>query len=282
MRSVRARDGTDIAYFADGQGPPVVLLHGATSEGRHTWAAELPALARVHRVLAPDARGHGGSGWDPATGITWDLLADDVSDFVDALGLETIHLVGFSMGAATALLYATRAPERLRSLLVAGTSLVDEPRRSVARRLLDPDCIERDEPAFAAELAARHDPAHGEGHWRALLRAVFAGTADPPHIGPADLRRVTVPTVVAVGDADPFCPVEQAGRLKRQIPGAGLFVSPGCGHELHVGRPGLFIDVALTLFRAGEARLAPGGSARRVSARDSAPGGSAPDPTPVG
>jgi pimeloyl-ACP methyl ester carboxylesterase len=283
MRSIRARDGTAIACFADGQGPPVVLLHGATSEGRHTWAPELPALARVHRVFAPDARGHGGSGWDPATGITWDLLADDLAAFVDAMGLDTFHLVGFSMGAATALLYATRAPERLRSLLVAGTSLVDEPRRSVAKRLLDPDRIERDEPTFAAELAARHDPAHGEGHWRALLRALIAGTADPPRIGPLDLRRVTVPAVVAVGDADPFCPVEQAGRLKRQLPAAGLFVSPGCGHELHSRRPGLFIDVALALFRAGEAGLAPGGSAPGGSAPGgSAPGGSAPDPSPAG
>jgi pimeloyl-ACP methyl ester carboxylesterase len=268
MRAVRARDGTDIAYLVDGQGPPVVLLHGATSDGRHTWAAETPALARLHRVLAPDARGHGRSGWDPATGITWDLLVDDVAAFVDALGLETFHLAGFSMGAATALLYATRAPERLRSLLVAGTSLVDEPRRSVAKRLLDPDRIERDEPTFAAELAARHGPAHGEGHWQALLRALIAGTADPPRIAAADLRGITVPAIVAVGDADPFCPVEQAARLKRQLPSAGLFVSPGCGHELHAARPGLFIDVALALFRAGEAGLAPGGSA--------------PDPSPGG
>jgi len=145
MRSIRARDGNDIAYLADGQGPPVVLLHGATSEGRHTWAA------------------------------------------------------------------------------------------------------------------------------------------DPPRIGPLDLRRVTVPAVVAVGDADPFCPVEQAGRLKRELPAAGLFVSPGCGHELHSRRPDLFVDVALALFRTAEARLASGGSAPGGSAPgESAPGESAPDPSPGG
>jgi 3-oxoadipate enol-lactonase len=267
MREVRARDGTAIEYLADGEGPPVVLLHGATSSGRHTWAAELPAFVRVHRVLAPDARGHGGSGWDPATGITWDLLADDVADFVDALGLETFHLAGFSMGAGTALAYASRSPGRIRSLLVAGTGLADEPRRSVAARLMDADRIEREEPRFAAELAARHDPAHGDGHWRALLRAVLAGTADPPRILDADLRRVTAPAVVAVGDADPFCPVEQADALRRRLPSAGLFVAPGCGHELHARRPGLFVDVALALFRSGEARAAT-----------AAPAHPAPDP----
>lgn len=252
MREIRTRDGAGIAYAADGDGTPLVLLHGATSAGRHTWASELPAFIRAHRVLAPDARGHGGSGWDPATGITWDLLADDVADFVDALGLDTFHLAGFSMGAGTALLYATREPDRIRSLLVAGSGLADEPRRSVAARLMDPERIEREEPRLAAELAARHDPAHGAGHWRSLLRAILDGIADPPRISPAEMRRVTAPAIVAVGDADPFCPVEQADALRRRLPSAGLFVAPGCGHELHARRPGLFVNVALALFRAGD------------------------------
>ena len=142
---------------------PIVLLHGATSSGREDWSAQVPLLARSARVLLPDARGHATTPWDAADGWSGSWLVDDLEAFLDALGIARAHLAGFSMGGHTALAFAIRRPERVASLVLAGISTEPEPRTSVARRLMDPARADRDDPAWGALLAARHDPFQGVG-----------------------------------------------------------------------------------------------------------------------
>ena len=131
--TIRA-NGLDIGYEVHGAGPPLVLLHGATSSGREDFAAQIPLFARGFRVFVPDARGHATTRWDAADGFRYDWLVDDLTAFVDGLGLDTFHLLGFSMGAMTALQFGARAPERLRTLIVVGITILREPRASVGRR----------------------------------------------------------------------------------------------------------------------------------------------------
>ncbi len=119
MPTIRAND-LEIGYDVVGTGPPLVMLHAATSTGRDTFRAQIPTLAASFTLYLPDARGHGRTRWDVADGFRADWLVDDVVAFVDALGLETFHLLGYSMGGMTALGMATRAPERLRTLVVIG------------------------------------------------------------------------------------------------------------------------------------------------------------------
>jgi pimeloyl-ACP methyl ester carboxylesterase len=174
----------------------------------------------------------------------------DLAGFADALRLSTFHLVGFSLGAMTALRFAIRHPERLRTLVVIGLSTEREPRTSVARRILDPRRIERDDPTWAAELGRRHEASQGAGAWQRLLDAVVADVAGQSEITPADLRRVELPAMVACGDRDPFTPVGQAWGLARQLPDARLFVAPGCGHDVMVRRPALFNEAMGSFYRS--------------------------------
>ena len=127
-----AANGLEIAYTVDGAGPPLVLLHGASSSGEADFGRVLPALRGGFRCHVPDARGHGGTRWDAADGFRYEWLVEDVLAFVDALGLATFHLLGFSMGGATALGFAARYPERLRTLVLVGITPEREP-RSVGR-----------------------------------------------------------------------------------------------------------------------------------------------------
>jgi pimeloyl-ACP methyl ester carboxylesterase len=247
-----AAGGLQIGYDTHGSGPPLVMLHGATSTGREDFAAQVPWLSKAFRLYLPDARGHGSTSWDCAGGLTYDQLVDDALAFVDALGLGTFHLLGFSMGAMTALQFATRYPERLRTLIVVGITTQREPRASVVRRLMDPARIERDDPAWAALLGRRHDPGQGEGAWRRLLPAIAADVAVQPLLGPRDLRRIDLPALVAVGDRDPFVPVDHAWGLMRQLPDGRLFVAPGCGHEVMVRRPALFNEAVAGFYRSTE------------------------------
>lgn len=252
MPSIRA-NGLDIGYDVVGAGQPMVMLHGATSAGREDFAAQLPLLSRAFSIHLPDARGHGRTRWDVAGGFEYGWLVDDLEAFADGLGLSSFHLVGFSMGALTALRFAARHPERVRTLVVVGVTTQREPRVSVARRLMDPPRILASDPAWAAELSRRHDPGQGAGAWQRLLPAIVADVASQPLLGPRELHAIAAPTMVVCGDRDPFVPVDHAWGLSRQIPGGRLFVAPECGHEVMVRRPGLFNEALAGFYRSTDA-----------------------------
>jgi 3-oxoadipate enol-lactonase len=278
-------NGLEIGYEVAGAGPPLVLLHGASSSGREDFAAQVPLFSKAFRCYLPDARGHATTRWDAADGFRYDWLVDDLEAFVEGLGLETFHLIGFSMGAMTALGYAVRRPGRLRTLVLAGLSTQREPRTSVVRRLFDPDRIERTDPAWAAELARRHDAVQGADAWRRLLPAIARDVATQELVGPRVLRTVDAPTLVACGDRDPFVPVDHAWGLKRQLRDARLLVLPDCGHEVMVRRPGLFNEALAGFYRStevaarrrAEAGLAAGGLGMASSARGEVPPSADPD-----
>jgi 3-oxoadipate enol-lactonase len=251
MPTIRA-NGLDIGYDVHGAGPPLVMLHGAGSAGREDWAAQIPAFSKGFHVYLPDARGHATTRWDARDGWTYEALVDDLAAFADALGLDTFHLAGFSMGALTALRFATREPDRVRTLLVAAASVQREPRARLVGRLLDPDKRPPTGPLSEAALARRHDPVQGVGAWRDLFRAIAADVQVQPLLTPRELRRADMPALVAVGDRDPFVPVDQAWALSRQIGDGRLLVLPECSHELMVRRPGLFNEAAGLFYRITE------------------------------
>jgi pimeloyl-ACP methyl ester carboxylesterase len=246
-------NGLEIGYDVRGAGPPLVMLHGATSLGAEDYAAQLPKLSQAFLVHLPDARGHGRTRWDAAQGFRYDWLVDDLEAFVDGLGIDSFHLVGFSMGAMTALQFGARAPERLRTLVVIGISPLRQPRASVGRHLMDPERILTKEPEFAALLSRRHDAGQGAGAWQRLLPAIAADIAVQPLLSPADIHRIDCPAMVVCGDRDPFVPPEHAAGLARQLPNGRLFVVPDCGHEVTARRPGLFNEAIGGFYRSTEA-----------------------------
>lgn len=266
MPVVRANQ-LDIAYETRGAGPPLVLLHGATSIGAEDFAAQLPLFARGFRCIVPDARGHGATVWDAGKGFRYSWLVDDLLAFVDALGLETFHLLGFSMGAMTALQFAVLHAARLRTLVVVGITTQREPRASLTRRLMDPDRIVREDRTWAATLDRRHAP-QGPGAWRRLLPAIADDVREQPLLGPRELRRIEVPALVVAGDRDPFVPVDHAWGLMRQLPDGRLFIVPDAGHEVQVRRPALFNEALAGFYRstAEEAALRARTADRAASA----------------
>jgi pimeloyl-ACP methyl ester carboxylesterase len=274
MPTVRA-NGLDIAYEIVGAGQPLLMLHGATSIGRDDFAAQIPLFSQRFQLIIPDARGHGLTTWDAANGFQHDWLVDDLAAFVDALELETFHLLGFSMGAMTALQYASRHGERVRTLVSIGITTQREPRVSVARRLMDPARADRDDPAWGVTLARRHDAGQGAGAWRRLLPAIAADVATQPLMTPRELHAIDAPTLVVTGDRDPFVPVDHAWGLARQLRDGRLFVLPDCGHEAMVRQAGLFNEGLTSFYRQTEEaarRRAERVAARAAAAADIAPG----------
>ena len=279
MPTIRA-NGLDIGYDVHGAGPPLVMLHGATSIGSDDFAPQIPLFSKAFQLVLPDARGHGRTRWDPAEGFRHDWLVDDLAAFVDELGLATFHLLGFSMGAMTALQYGSRFPDRLRTVVIVGITTQREPRLSVARRLMDPHRADVEDPAWGRTLARRHDGGQGEGTWRRLLPAIAADVAVQPLLSPRELHAIDAPALVACGDRDPFVPVDHAWGIRRQLPNSRLLVVPDGPHEIMTRRPGL-VNEALSGFyrqtqavataraeRADRAEPAPDPRQRPVTARE--------------
>ena len=248
MPEVRA-NGLDVHYTVEGEGPPLVLLHAATSSSLEDWAAQRPLLRQHFRLYLPDARGHARTRWDAADGWSYAMLVDDLLAFADALDLERFHVGGLSMGAATALGFAIGHPARLWSAILAAAAVEREPRTSVARRLMDPENAEREDPRWAASLARRHDPTQGSGAWKRLLAAIRDEIIAAEPLSPERLSHARLPILLAYGDRDPWVPLEQAVWLRRQLPDARLFVSPGTGHVVVAEQPKLFNPAALAFLQ---------------------------------
>jgi pimeloyl-ACP methyl ester carboxylesterase len=244
--SIRA-NGLDISYTTEGEGPPLLLLHGATSKGTQDWGAQRPLLRTDFKVFMPDARGHHRTRFDLTEGWSRADLVDDALAFADALDLERFHVMGLSMGARTAVELGVAHPQRLLSMIAISASLEHEPAASVARRRMDPAAVARGDPAWAGELERRHDPYQGSGHWQRLLLAIREDTQQLSTLTPEELRRIRLPVLLAYGDGDPWVPLEQAVRVKRQLPDARLLVVPDCGHVVEAERPSVF-NPAMTQF----------------------------------
>jgi len=245
-------NGIDVRYEVEGAGPPLVMLHGATSSASEDWSAQRPLFRKAFRVHLVDARAHAGTKWDVREGFDRDMLVDDLLAFVDALGLTTFHLVGFSMGAMTALAFATRHPERLRTAIICGIDVQREPRASVARRLMDPARIVREEPEWAAMLERRHGPVQGEGAWQRLLPAIADDVATAALLTHEELRRIRLPVLLVYGDRDVFVPADHAVALHRQLPDSRLLIAPNSPHPVMVAQPALFNQAAAGFYRSTE------------------------------
>lgn len=251
MPLIRA-NGIDVHYLVEGAGPPLIMLHGATSSAGEDWSAQRPLFRKAFRIHLVDARGHAGTKWDVRDGFSRDMLVDDLLAFADALELSTFHLVGFSMGAMTALTFATRHPERLRTAIICGIDIVREPRTRVAKRLMDPDRIQREEPDWAARLERRHGPVQGTGAWQRLLRAIADDVGSAPLLTSAELRKVRLPVLLGYGDRDVFVPPDHAVAIHRQLPDSRLLIAPDTPHQVMVSQPALFNQAAAVFYRSTE------------------------------
>jgi non-heme chloroperoxidase len=284
MALIRA-NGIDVHYTVEGAGPPLIMLHGATSSAVEDWAAQRPLFRKAFRIHLVDARGHAGTKWDVRDGFSRDMLVDDLLAFADALELATFHLVGFSMGAMTALTFATRHPDRLRTAIICGIDVVREPRTSVARRLMDPERIQREEPRWAVRLEKRHAPVQGEGAWQRLLPAIVDDVESAPLLTPSDLRRARLPILLVYGDRDVFVPTDHAVAIYRQLPDARLLIAPDTPHQVMVSQPALFNQQAAVFYRSTEQiareRAELGGRAVSARRRHEAEGAQLWDPAAV-
>lgn len=255
--------GLEIAYRRAGNGPPLVLLHGAVCDSR-VWRPQLDALCEQFTVIAWDAPGCGGSS-DPPESFRLAAYADCLTRFLAAIDIVRPHVLGHSWGSSLALELYRQRPEVPATLILVGAyagwagSL---PAAEVAARL-----------AFALEVANR-DPCDFDP---TSMRGLFSDAMAPAHVdelvtimseirpagtramayalAEADLRdmlgSIAVPTLLLYGDADERAPLGVANALHAAIPTSKLKLLRGLGHECCLEDPDAFNEEVRRFVRSG-------------------------------
>jgi pimeloyl-ACP methyl ester carboxylesterase len=259
--------GLPTRYLTAGTGPPLVLLHGA-GDNALDWRWVLPALARTHRVYAPDLPGSPDSA-RPAVDYSPAFFERFVAGFLDALGVERAAVVGNSLGGLVALRLALSEPARVTALVLvdsAGLGRAVNP-AFTSVNVFGP--FEAAIPFWRTPVGARqrawgrtallfaHTPGSVPGEWLAeQCRLALSPGYLEAHltvlralVGPFGQREVLVdrllslkmPTLVVWGARDRVFPESQARDAVARLQEGSLALIPDCGHMPHVECPDRFL-----------------------------------------
>ena len=261
-------NGLDFHVEIDGAGPPLLLLHGFTGSTR-SWDDIRTELASAWRVIALDLIGHGQSACPPdARRYTLEWATRDVLALLEALSLQTVTLVGYSMGGRVALHFAVNAPERLRGLVLESASPGIEAASERQKRAETDNAlaerIERDGlAAFVAEWESQpllalaphvSEDVRQRQHELRLrnnplglansLRGMGAGQQQPLWSHLPVLRDVPVQLIVGALDTR-YRGVGE--RVHGLLPSSDLEVVSQAGHTVHLDQPTAFVGLVKKL-----------------------------------
>ncbi len=225
----------EIAYLDEGEGPPIVLVHGFASTKDvnwvyPTWVSLLRQSGR--RVIALDHRGHGASTklYDPVD-YHIGMMMGDVRALLDHLKIARADIMGYSLGSRISALLAFHAPERVRSVVLGGLGLTlvagGGPGENVARAL------EAESPDEITDKMGRMFRAFAD-QTRSDRRALAACLRGSRRLMPREeAARIKVPVLIAVGTTDDIA--GSAHELAKIIPGSEVLDIPGRDHMRAVG-----------------------------------------------
>ena len=248
-------NGTQFHYHWDDYTEPwksksVVLLHHSAAGNLHRWRSWVPTLARHHRVLRFDMRGHAGTQPPPDGPYSLPGLATDIAAVLDRLEIGQVHLVGASAGGIVSLRFAHDFPQRLQSLsLVASTP---KPARmgpgieaGVWKRTLE----EQGTKAWLLSDAQKRFGTHSEpgliewyategGKTQADVVLALQGCLLHEDLTPL-LPQITTPTLILASAQDQITPPEVQHLMAEQMPKARLRMFEDVGHNMKVEIPDL-------------------------------------------
>lgn len=213
-------NGVQLHYAVVGEGRPVVLVHG-NAEDHNLFTVEIEQLAEAgYRVYAPDSRGHGAN--EPLEEYHFDDMAEDMYQFIRAMGLEKPALYGHSDGGIIGLLLEINHPGTLGILAVSGANLVPEG--------VDPSVLEE----YWEINEEEHDP---------LVTLMLT----EPHIEEDQLRSITIPVLVTAGEYDLILP-EETYRIAEALPDAELVIMEGEDHGSYIEDSEIMGEMLLDFF----------------------------------
>ena len=269
-------DGLPIRYLTAGEGPPLMLLHGA-GDNALDWQWVLPDLGATHRVYAPDLPGSPDSA-RPTIDYSPAFFTRFVAKFLDALGIERVAFIGNSLGGLIALRLALSEPKRVMALILVDSAGLGRAVNPAFTSVNVPGLGEAAMPFWRTPIGAYQRawgratllfarPGNVPREWLAEQRrlAVSPGyleahlTALRAQVDPGGQREVQLdrlylmkmPTLVVWGGRDRVFPESQAREAAARLQEGSLAIIPDCGHMPHVECPDRFL-AALDAFLGGQ------------------------------
>ena len=261
--SLVLRSGLRLNFRQTGNGLPVVLLHPVGMR-LEFWDGVIERLAKDHRVIAVDTRGHGSSGVSDAP-FSLDGLASDVIELLETIKAAPAILVGCSMGGMLAMGAALLAPQLVSGLVLGNTNhAIDDNGRAVMRQRAQ--AVREDFPATIAPTIERwFSPAFRSAHPSRVQEVQEWLRANDPEIVAKSweaiaglnygerLENVACPVVALAGELDPASPPATMKRVAAAFPRGVYHEIAGAGHFAPIERPDAFVDAV----REVEALAAP-------------------------
>jgi 3-oxoadipate enol-lactonase len=266
MHKVEIRPGVWMAYEDDWLGEPwttpetVVMVHG-NSESSRAWTMWVPHLSGRYRVIRPDLPGFGASSEPPGYGWSAQELAADIGRFLDALKIESCHLIGAKYGGSACMQIAGDQPHRFRSLCLFGSPVRGSGSgnadliRAKGVRLWAADTMRARLGSTASEEQVRWwtDELMGKSNPRA---AFGASSARIDMDLDATLARITTPTLIVTTQESGLQSVEAVERYARHFPDARVIVLPGDSYHIAAVEPELCAQHALQFMAQVSGRAA--------------------------
>ncbi|GBG40189.1 alpha/beta fold hydrolase [Mycobacterium montefiorense] len=262
-------DGLTTGYLEAGEGDPVVLLHGGEfgASAEICWERNISVLAAHYRVLAPDMLGYGNSAKVIDFVDGRGMRIRHVARFCEALGVDSAHFAGNSMGAINLLNDATSEAPRLpvRSLMIiCGGGDIQQNKhfealqeydatRSGMRSIVAALFHDAGYPADEEYVGRRYESSTAPGAWEAVAAARFRrpGSSRPPTpLATRSYERISVPTLVIEGGEDKLLPSGWAAQIAKQIDGARSAVVSDAGHCPQIEQASTTNDLLLEFLRA--------------------------------
>ena len=243
-------------HEVQGEGQPVVLLHGAFA-GASSWSAQTPVLARAgYKVHVPERRGHAHTPDVPGP-LTYGVMADDTVAYLDGVVGGPARLVGWSDGAVVALLVALRRPDLVDRQVLIGQYYNSSGK--VSGGLVDQLTAGGDQ--VMGFLRTQYDQVSPDGpeHFPVVYAKMLQMIETEPELELASLAAVGAPTLVLQGDRDEVT-LEHGAAVASALPEGRLAVVPGT-HLLPLENPDV-VNALLLWFLAGAPVVdySPGGN----------------------
>jgi pimeloyl-ACP methyl ester carboxylesterase len=224
-------NGIKIWYAEFGRGEPVILLHGGLANANY-WGNQVPVLAKRHRVIVMDSRGHGRSTRDAAP-FGYDLMAADVLALMDFLKIPKAAIAGWSDGAILGLDIAIHHPERVTRLFAFAANSDPGGVKDIGQSPVFTGFIARAQKEYE-RLSPTPD------QYKIFLDEITKMWTAQPNFTANQLQAISVPTWIVDGDHDEAIKRENTLFMAREIPGARLLIQADVSHFSFLQNPARF------------------------------------------
>ena len=245
-------DGLDLHYRVEGEGEPLLLLHGWAAS-LHTWDGWVEELKEEFRVIRLDLPGFGLTGPpEREEGYSMEYYVDIVDEFLEELNIEEFHMAGNSLGGAITWNYAAEYPQKVnRIVLLNAAGYAGEDDRPGLMQLAEYNVVQfavqyvtprmairqilqgvyGDERRLEEEVVRRyHRLQLREGNRQALFEVMGAIHDLEPAAAVEKIRSVQAPTLIIWGELDEWVPVDNAYKFEGDIPDSRVVVFDNAGH----------------------------------------------------